>query len=96
MLRFLLKDLQNNDSVDVDPVDDPPRDLFVGYPQLVTARAVTEVDEVVITSSDGIVIRQEVGDINRYGRNSMGVRVMNLAEGATLSALAVAARNGDE
>ena len=64
--------------------------------QLVTARAVTEADNVVITSSDGIVIRQEVGDINRYGRNSMGVRVMNLAEGATLSAVAVAARNGDE
>ena len=64
--------------------------------QLVTARAVTEADNVVITSSDGIVIRQEVGDINRYGRNSMGVRVMNLAEGATLSAVAVAVRNGDE
>jgi DNA gyrase subunit A len=64
--------------------------------QLVTARAVTEADNVVITSSDGIVIRQEVGDINRYGRNSMGVRVMNLAEGANLSAVAVAARNGDE
>ena len=64
--------------------------------ELVTARAVTEADNVVITSSDGIVIRQEVGHINRYGRNSMGVRVMNLAEGATLSAVAVAARNGDE
>jgi DNA gyrase subunit A len=60
---------------------------------LVTARAVVDTDEVVITSSDGIVIRQAVKNINRYGRNSMGVKVMNLAEGATLSALAVAARN---
>jgi len=63
---------------------------------LVTARAVTDSDAAVITSSDGIVIRQQVGAINRYGRNSMGVKVMNLADGATLSALAIAATNGDE
>ena len=63
---------------------------------LVTARAVAETDEAVITSSDGIVIRQQVDAINRYGRNSMGVKVMNLAEGASLSALAIAAVNGDE
>ena len=57
---------------------------------LATARAVVETDDAVITSSDGIVIRQNVGKINRYGRNSMGVKVMNLAEGATLSAVAIA------
>ena len=57
---------------------------------LATARAVVETDEAVITSSDGIVIRQQVGKINRYGRNSMGVKVMNLAEGAALSAVAIA------
>ncbi|MCB1247549.1 MAG: hypothetical protein KDB69_09810, partial [Acidimicrobiia bacterium] len=42
------------------------------------------------TSSDGIVIRQQVKDINRYGRKSMGVKVLNLADGATISAFAVA------
>ena len=63
---------------------------------LVTARAVSQTDEAVITSSDGIVIRQSVGDINRYGRNSMGVKVMNLADEASLSALAIAATNGDD
>jgi DNA gyrase subunit A len=63
---------------------------------LATARAVLESDEVVITSSDGIVIRQNVKAINRYGRNSMGVKVMNLAEGASLSALAVASNGDDE
>jgi DNA gyrase subunit A len=62
---------------------------------LVTARAVSPEDEAVITSSDGIVIRQSVSAINRYGRNSMGVRVMNLADGAKLSALAIAQSNGD-
>lgn len=58
--------------------------------KLATARTVVESDEAVITSSDGIVIRQQVKKINRYGRNSMGVKVMNLADGATLSALAIA------
>ena len=48
-----------------------------------------------ITSSDGIVIRQVVADINRYGRNSMGVKVMNLTDGATLSALAIAPVEGE-
>lgn len=62
---------------------------------LATARAVADTDEVVITSSDGILIRQEVNAINRYGRNSMGVKVMNLADGAKLSAVAIAP-NGHE
>jgi DNA gyrase subunit A len=62
---------------------------------LATARAVVDSDEVVITSSDGIVIRQEVQKINRYGRNSMGVKVMNLAKDTELTAVAVAA-NGSE
>ncbi|MCZ7534390.1 MAG: DNA gyrase subunit A [Acidimicrobiia bacterium] len=57
---------------------------------LATARAVADTDEAVITSSDGILIRQQVNAINRYGRNSMGVKVMNLADGATLSAVAIA------
>jgi DNA gyrase subunit A len=63
--------------------------------KLITARAVAESDEAVITSSDGIVIRQAVASINRYGRNSMGVKVMNLSRDATLSALAIAS-NGEE
>jgi DNA gyrase subunit A len=64
--------------------------------KLVTARAVAESDEAVITSSDGIVIRQVVASINRYGRNSMGVKVMNLSSDATLSALAIASNGDDE
>jgi len=62
---------------------------------LATAKAVVDSDEVVITSTDGIVIRQAVDKINRYGRNSMGVKVMNLAEGTELTAVAVVA-NGDD
>jgi len=53
------------------------------------ARAVAETDEVVITSSDGIVIRQTAKSVSRQGRDTTGVRVMSLADGATISALAV-------
>jgi DNA gyrase subunit A len=62
---------------------------------LATARAVVDDDEIVVMSSDGIVIRQAVSKISRYGRDSMGVKVMNLADGASLSAVAVVVANGD-
>jgi len=58
---------------------------------LVTAaRAVMDTDEIVVTSSDGIVIRSEAKAISRQGRDTTGVKVMNLEQGATLSALAIA------
>lgn len=57
---------------------------------IAAARGVRDTDEVVVTSSDGIVIRQAAKSISRQGRDTTGVKVMNLAEGASLSALAVA------
>ncbi len=62
---------------------------------LVAARAVTADDEVFMISSDGIVIRQAVSDISRHKRESTGVKVMNLEDGATLSAAALVPKNGD-
>ena len=62
---------------------------------LVAARAVTADDEVFMISSDGIVIRQAVSDISRQKRESTGVKVMNLEDGATLSAAALVPKNGD-
>ncbi len=49
-----------------------------------------------MTSSDGIVIRQSVDDISRQKRDSTGVRVMNLEDGAELSAVALVEREEDE
>ena len=63
---------------------------------LIAARSVVADDEIVITSSDGIVIRQEAKAIPRHKRGSMGVKVMNIADGATLSAVAVAARTEED
>jgi DNA gyrase subunit A len=63
---------------------------------LVAARAVVAGDEVVITSSDGIVIRQMTDQISRQRRDSTGVRVMNLEDGAELSAAALVPQDEDE
>jgi DNA gyrase subunit A len=54
------------------------------------ARAVSAGDEIVVTSSDGIVMRAEAKSISRQKRPSTGVKVMNLDDGAVLSALAIA------
>jgi DNA gyrase subunit A len=62
---------------------------------LVGARAISMDDEVFMISSDGIVIRQGVKEISRQKRESTGVRVMNLEDGAELSAVALVPKNGD-
>ena len=41
---------------------------------------VREQDEVVLVTNNGIVIRQNVGDIARYGRMTQGVRLQRLGE----------------
>ncbi len=54
---------------------------------MVAARAVSPGDEIFVISSDGIVIRQSAADVSRQKRASTGVRVMNLAAGAELTAV---------
>lgn len=55
---------------------------------MIGARVVQPDDEVFLISNDGDVIRMRVGSISRQGRPATGVRVMNLASGAHVSALA--------
>ncbi len=54
---------------------------------LVDAMAVRPGDEIVATSTSGILIRQGVDAISRQKRGSTGVRVMNLADDTELSAV---------
>jgi DNA gyrase subunit A len=61
---------------------------------VVAARAVSITDEIVVTSTDGIVMRSEAKSISRQKRPSTGVKVMNLSDGASLSALTVVS-NGE-
>jgi DNA gyrase subunit A len=62
---------------------------------VVAAGAVSLEDEIVVTSSDGIVMRSSAKLISRQKRPSTGVKIMSLSGGATLSALTVVEPNGD-
>ena len=64
--------------------------------RLVAARAVTLDDEIFVVSSDGIVNRQRVKEISSQKRDTTGVRVMNLQEGAELVAVAPVINDEDE
>jgi DNA gyrase subunit A len=57
---------------------------------LAGALVVREHEELVFISAGGMVQRTPVRGINRYGRSSQGVRLMNLRDDDTVSAVAVA------
>jgi DNA gyrase subunit A len=57
------------------------------------ALVVREHQELVFISQNGMVQRTSVRGINRYGRTSQGVRVMNLREGDVVSAVALVIEN---
>ncbi|PWM45844.1 MAG: DNA gyrase subunit A [Clostridiales bacterium] len=48
---------------------------------LASIRSVTEDEDLIVISSDGIIIRIRISDIPIYGRTSGGVRIMRLSEG---------------
>ncbi|MGH2946766.1 MAG: DNA gyrase subunit A [Solirubrobacteraceae bacterium] len=56
---------------------------------LAAALVVREHDDLVFISQNGMVQRTGVRGINRYGRASQGVKVMNLREGDEVSAVAL-------
>ncbi|HIJ74499.1 MAG TPA: DNA gyrase subunit A [Candidatus Hydrogenedentes bacterium] len=53
-------------------------------------------DEIVVVSTDGIVIRMAVKGIRTIGRNTQGVKVMSPTEGAVVSAVARAVTEAKE
>jgi DNA gyrase subunit A len=63
---------------------------------LAGALVVREHEDLVFISHSGMVQRTSVRGINRYGRGSQGVRVMNLKEDDTVSAIALVAESSDE
>jgi DNA gyrase subunit A len=63
---------------------------------LVAARMVSSGDEIFVTSSDGIVIRQPIDSISRQRRDSTGVKIMNLEDGAELTAVALVPSEDEE
>jgi DNA gyrase subunit A len=55
---------------------------------VVAVAKVTEQDEVMLTTSSGMVIRTRVDSIRTIGRNTQGVRLIRVEEGDTVSSLA--------
>jgi DNA gyrase subunit A len=64
--------------------------------RLAAARAVATGDEIFITSSDGIVIRQASDEVSRQGRGATGVNVMNLEKGAEVTAVALVPKEEED
>ena len=55
---------------------------------VVAVSKVTDDDEVMLTTSGGMVIRTKVSTMRTIGRNTLGVRLIKLDEGDTVSSLA--------
>ena len=57
--------------------------------EVIAVKVVREIDELVIISVKGIIIRVPVKEINKTGRNSMGVKVMNLDDDDQVASVAL-------
>src|SRR4051794_25403599 len=55
---------------------------------VVAIAKVTDADEVMLTTTGGILIRTPVSDMRTIGRNTQGVRLIKVEEGDTVSSLA--------
>jgi DNA gyrase subunit A len=58
--------------------------------------AVNDADDIMLITSQGMVNRTHVSEIRIVGRNTQGVRVMNLNEGDKIASLAKVAREEEE
>ncbi|MFA7238454.1 MAG: DNA gyrase C-terminal beta-propeller domain-containing protein, partial [Phycisphaeraceae bacterium] len=63
---------------------------------VVATLSVTESDQVMLISQQGMIVRSRVSEIRQTGRGTQGVRVINLKEGDTLIAAALIADTDDE
>lgn len=58
--------------------------------------AVTDENDVLLITSDGIVIRMHTDEINTIGRNTQGVRLMRMGDDVRVVSMALADRDDDE
>jgi len=63
---------------------------------IVAGRVVCADDRMIILTSNGIAIRLRLNEIRCCGRSTMGVRLINLTEGDTVSSVAIIPRNEEE
>ena len=58
--------------------------------KLVGLKQVTEAEDVMMISNNGVIIRTPAVNISKITRDTIGVKVMRLAEGTTVSCIAIA------
>ncbi|MGH2569522.1 MAG: DNA gyrase subunit A [Bacteroidota bacterium] len=63
---------------------------------MVTIREVTDTDDVVVVTTNGMVIRQNAKDIRVAGRNTQGVRLIRLDEGDDVADVAAVVAEEEE
>jgi DNA gyrase subunit A len=62
----------------------------------VAIKEVVDTDDIVIVTSDGMVIRQHAADIRVAGRNTQGVHLIRLNEGDSIAAVAAVVAEEEE
>ena len=60
--------------------------------KLAGIKSVTDNEDIIIITSEGIIIRVHTDEISTYGRQAQGVRVVKLGEGVNVVSLAMTAR----
>ena len=64
--------------------------------KMVAIKEVVDTDDIVIVTSDGMVIRQHAADIRVAGRNTQGVHLIRLKEGDSIAAVAAVVAEEEE
>ena len=64
--------------------------------KLVGMTAVSDNEDVMLITSEGIVIRMHTDEISTYSRQTQGVRLMRLDEGVSVVSLALTERDNDD
>lgn len=63
---------------------------------LVNVRAVNGDEDVMIITSDGIIIRISLGNVGIYGRNTQGVRLIHVNDDTSVAKVAIVAKADEE
>ena len=64
--------------------------------KIAAIKVVDEDDDIMIVSDDGVIIRMAARDVNVYGRNTQGVILMRVADGAKVISLARTEKDEEE
>ena len=63
---------------------------------LIAAHETTDEDDLMIITTQGVMIRQAVENIRTIGRNTQGVRLLRLDDGATISSVTKVIKDQEE